>query len=154
VAFFASLLIPVQHPGPKAITSAIITECVIGIMRHELTHGSSAAQELGATNDSFEINRVVAGWLQADTSVSNWVRFSSNSPMVLVDGWGTPLNFVQKSHEDNRYSAALIAITNSLIVWSSGANRSNEFGGGDDIVFDTNGAIRAQTSGFGTQSNQ
>jgi hypothetical protein len=151
-AAIASSCTPVQHPGPKAETSAIITECVIGIMRHESRHRITAGEELGPTNESSEINRVIAGWFQGDTRVSNYVRFSSNSPLLLVDGWGTPLNFVQRSRVDSRYSTGLLAITNSVLVWSSGANLSNEYGNGDDVIFDTNGTIRAQT--LGTVGNQ
>lgn len=154
VAIIASSLIPVQHPGPKSVTRAIITECVIGIMRHELAHGTTAGEELASTNESSAINQVVSGWIRGDTWVSNCLRFSSNSPLLLVDAWGNPLNFVQRSHVDNRYSAALLAITNSVLVWSSGANLSNEYGGGDDIIFDTNGTIDARSLGPGDGSNK
>jgi len=153
VAIIGSLLVPIQHPGPKSVTSAIIAECVIGIMRHELAHGITAAEELGSTNESSAINEVVAGWLRGDAWVSNSLRFSSNSPPLLVDGWGKPLNFVQRSHADDRYSAALLAMTNSVLIWSCGSNLSNEYGRGDDIMFDTNATIRAQTLGLGGGSD-
>jgi hypothetical protein len=53
---------------------------------------------------------------------------------VINDAWGRPLNFMW--HEDavkSNASHALLKKSCSILIWSSGPNGTNEFGGGDDV---------------------
>jgi len=54
----------------------------------------------------------------------------------VLDGWGTPLNVATKEFlVTNSFAAkATFNKTNQIILWSSGPNRRNEFGEGDDMV--------------------
>ena len=48
------------------------------------------------------------------------------------DGWGHPYHIDWRTNLSNRSTAMLRANENSLLIWSSGENGINEYGGGDD----------------------
>jgi len=48
------------------------------------------------------------------------------------DGWGRSYNIDWRTNLFNRPTAMLRANENSLLIWSSGENGINEYGGGDD----------------------
>ena len=53
-----------------------------------------------------------------------------------VDPWGSRLNFQQNNHVDERRAAPgdIDTVTKRLRIWSSGPNRVDENGAGDDIL--------------------
>ncbi|MCD6050404.1 MAG: hypothetical protein K0Q55_1807 [Verrucomicrobia bacterium] len=55
---------------------------------------------------------------------------------TILDGWGNPLNMVRKEilTTNPLANSKLLSKANQIIVWSSGANGKNEYGGGDDVV--------------------
>jgi hypothetical protein len=53
---------------------------------------------------------------------------------VMKDAWGRPLHFMwHRDAGSSNVCSALLKKEYSVLVWSSGANGSNEFGGGDDV---------------------
>jgi hypothetical protein len=90
---------------------------------------------LKKTPDSLSINRTLVKVLRARTN-NLWpmdISYLSNS--VLVDAWGSPLHFSMTNSATNGGLAPLLKFNDRPFVsWSSGPNRINEFGSGDDIL--------------------
>ncbi|HEY3854821.1 MAG TPA: hypothetical protein VGO67_10545 [Verrucomicrobiae bacterium] len=61
----------------------------------------------------------------------------------LSDAWGRPLNFLWSDHaRDAHVCDSLIRKNLPILIWSSGANGSNELGQGDDVIADgSNGGV-------------
>lgn len=55
---------------------------------------------------------------------------------MIQDTWGTVIN-VDYSEQARRWNTVSSNVLNAceIVVWSSGPNRSNEYGGGDDMVW-------------------
>ena len=120
-------------PGPIPVTKFILTQCSAGIRRLESASGQSLKNQLGSITNGVDINHYVAGKLSADTMSSNFLRFSSTGPLLIVDGWGEPLNFAVRASYPDMITPRILWGTNEVAIWSSGPNRSNEFGRGDDV---------------------
>ena len=59
---------------------------------------------------------------------------TSNSVTTLVDGWERPLRVAWRADVLRlNATARVLARTNELLIWSSGKNGIDEFGGGDDV---------------------
>lgn len=58
---------------------------------------------------------------------------------MLTDGWSNSLNLIWRGEATNGVlNRSLLAEDGPVLIWSSGANGSNEYGNGDDL-FITNG---------------
>lgn len=139
-ATVVSLIVRVPGPRPEAKTKATVELILFEIQRHEIATNGSFVPMLGPTTNSIQINRTVAAWIAVDSNVSGRVTLTPDG--IVVDAWGRPLNFKLRSNEDLKISRELLnelkeGDTNDVIVWSSGANGTNEYGSGDD-VFPTN----------------
>jgi hypothetical protein len=133
ICFF---ILPEPGLRPIAKTKAIIELVVFEIKMHENLNKGSFFQLPSETTNSIQMNRVVGTWVAADTNVVGKVNLNPDG--LLVDTWGTPLNFELRSKQNLQISGELLkqAIegeTNGLLVWSSGPNRTNEYGSGDDV---------------------
>lgn len=84
------------------------------IQRYADSNGSEfEARFVGRTNDSVGVAQLLSPFSQSDSPFSNW----------MLDTWSQPLHF-SVSTQDN----ACV-----LTLWSSGENKLNESGSGDDI---------------------
>jgi hypothetical protein len=65
-----------------------------------------------------------------------YIKTSPGNDPVVLDAWDRPLNIVLRSEllQDKAVSDSLRAKTNVVIIWSSGRDGTNEYGGGDDVV--------------------
>jgi hypothetical protein len=73
--------------------------------------------------------------MQSKTFREGYVKVSEGVRPVVLDAWKQPLQMIRKSTlvTLSNVSPRLLSKTNAILIWSSGPNRSNEFGGGDDI---------------------
>mgnify|MGYP006969463314 CR=1 FL=1 len=73
---------------------------------------------------------------QLHTFREGYIKVSEGAQPVVLDAWKQPLQMTAKSNllALTDVSPRLLAKTNTIVIWSSGPNQSNEFGHGDDIV--------------------
>ena len=87
------------------------------------------------TQESDNLNQVFARLTDRDVG-----RYRGASPAYLqggklIDPWGTPYNISWFNDLDARSSArGKPQSQTELVVWSSGPNKTNEYGNGDDVV--------------------
>ena len=74
--------------------------------------------------------------LHSTTFRGGYIEVSDGAEPITLDAWKQPLHIVAKSNllTLSSVSPRLLSKTNAVVVWSSGPNRSNEIGNGDDIV--------------------
>lgn len=74
--------------------------------------------------------------MRSKTFREGYIKMSKGVQPVVLDAWGQPLQIEAKSNlvTLSKVSSQLLSKTNAIVIWSRGPNRSNEFGGGDDIA--------------------
>ena len=86
--------------------------------------------------------------LVANIVDENVAKYGSMSPSylregILVDPWGTPYNVSGYSSLTESLSRkSQMQFECEVFIWSSGPNRSNEYGRGDDVLWDEPVSIR------------
>lgn len=110
-----------ERINPAALTRYTLETC------EELEAKAHKQTEAGLMQDYFD--RIQ----QTDAYKGGYVALDLSTKRIL-DGWGNPLNVVEKEilTTNQLVSQRLSSKTNRIIIWSSGANGRNEYGGGDD----------------------
>lgn len=63
------------------------------------------------------------------------VQTPDGSGRVIVDFWGTPYNTCSLTEQqENHWEKLHGSVISNIVIWSSGPNKKNEFGEGDDVV--------------------
>jgi len=90
--------------------------------------------DLVSQTNSFSINHKLTSCLTAKLDNPRPLKNFDSSGGVFRDAWGTPLHFELTKDATN---PGLLPLANgrsrAFVVWSSGPNRTNEFGFGDDV---------------------
>jgi hypothetical protein len=130
------------RPTPVAVknaqTQSLIQECYYGIETLEAQHKLPLRRILADTQvqDGDLNQRVTRELCEARVVSSSWDRIDTNS-MHIIDYWGTPLLFYWPEDLSGKGASAKLTNYGAIIsVWSAGANGTNEYGNGDDVVLD------------------
>ena len=98
----------------------------------ELAQGAGA--EDGARNALGELCFLMAQKNSADNVIQVVERDDGHHRMI--DGWGREINLLKAEAPEVVESLRLQKnVISNFVIWSSGRNGINEFGGGDDILF-------------------
>lgn len=63
------------------------------------------------------------------------VASSNGDACVIIDRWGTPYNFISiDERQRNNWDALKYSEVSNIVIWSSGPNKTNEYGTNDDVV--------------------
>ena len=136
LSFVATFLTDRVPERKDSFTLHEIAYCFRGIAHLEAEKHKSIQDLLHHLQASLSINQFLAERLVFDTNVGSHLLFSTNKPPTILDAWGSALNFATRTDIDSRMSRKLLETTNSLFIWSSGPNKSNEFGNGDDVILE------------------
>ena len=86
---------------------------------------------LPITNSNAELMKVLTG-----SAMEPFFRLRSNHMVSgeYVDPWGEPYRFQMEKDDDFEITVGTNTFKGNIVVWSSGPNKKNEYGSGDDIV--------------------
>jgi hypothetical protein len=135
-------ILPKIMPTPVAVRNAqaegVIAECYDGIEMLEVKRKMPLRLILAANSaQTGDLNQQITRELyNAKVIGADWDRIDTNT-MHIIDYWGRPLCFSWP--DDIGGKGPLTKLTNTavrIIVWSLGANGTNEYGNGDDVVVD------------------
>ena len=87
--------------------------------------------------DGLAINRAVGELLLANRKWTGLIRAQLVSGDLILDGFGTPIHFAATNCPIRSKLHPTLAqeVRWPYFVWPAGANKSNEFGYGDDIFW-------------------
>jgi hypothetical protein len=73
--------------------------------------------------------------MHSEAAREGYIRIGASPSPQVLDGWGQPFHVVYRTNLVHQPKAppTLLAKTNAVLVWSSGPNKTNEFGNGDDM---------------------
>lgn len=134
ICLWLTLAVYNPNPRPTPVTERILAECWIGMQRLDNDGVNALVRQISNMTNSMDINHLFAVKLSGDRSTSNSLRFSRTEPLLILDGWGDPLNFAVNSNYSAGRILWLLRKTNSVAIWSSGPNGINDYGAGDDVV--------------------
>jgi hypothetical protein len=93
-------------------------------------------QSLERVSGSLGLNRAIGARLRATKDYESLFNGLVAPDGVIYDAWGTPLNFFKTNDVlVSRLSPRLRDRAGRILVWSSGPNRKNEDGYGDDVFY-------------------
>jgi hypothetical protein len=114
--------------NPVALTRHAIAECE----RVE----NEVASEINSGNSPADLKTAFGSMVKRTKAFSEgYIRISDGNQPVVLDAWKRPLQIMTKSNLLTlpNVSSTLLSKTNQMLIWSIGANGSNEFGNGDDV---------------------
>lgn len=113
----------------------------VALTRHAIERCEQIESEVvfGTSNGSLPSDLKAAFGLavmQSKTFHEGYIKVSEGVQPVVLDAWKQPLQMISKSNlmTLSNVSPQLLSKTNAIVIWSSGPNQNNEFGGGDDVV--------------------
>lgn len=137
--FYVVILRPLSYiPPPSPLGKTYHTLKVIeNYVRHFDSVGNTNIKRIlaGAEMESIEINRQIAAELIQGETQKNLeeIKGLDVSKGLFYDGWKMPILFMQTNNADySKLHPSLKHGNPSVIAWSSGENKMNEFGYGDD----------------------
>jgi len=122
-----------RYPAsPKSRTLAIINSVRFGITQMEVRQGIPIVE---LVRHSTNLNETITLLLLRNEIIERKL-VSSNSFICVTDAWGTPLQVMFRNDLKNKANDFVLFRnnTNSVIIWSSGPNKTNEYGRGDDVL--------------------
>jgi hypothetical protein len=141
----ASVVVKSPSPSPSAKTRAIIYECYRGISVLEGESNRPMAEMLSTNIETMNLHQELLAAIKPipERQARHPLPLISNE-RELLDAWGNPINVarVQQMRNKIRDIDQLLPVdpltSNSIVIWSNGANGSNNFGTCDDITFNAN----------------
>lgn len=112
-----------------------------GVTQYKAEYGRLPLVEEGAKDDQRLENKALLDVLQARDPEANprkTVFFETMPTSInngqLVDAWETPLNIAVDANYDGRVQVNGLDVPGDAAVWSSGPNKQDEQGQGDDLA--------------------
>lgn len=124
------------RPTPETKTVATIRQCYFSIGQNK--SGESGAIEFLAAAErkgiglSSAVNALRLNLDLTAQDLTNGTRLLREHSPVL-DGWREPLLVFWVTNLPSRVSPSLLAEHRTVLIWSKGPNRTNDWGHGDDI---------------------
>lgn len=148
IAFFAAIAIVgaaalpfVKQQADATMTNVHCMQLVVAVGAYRAEYNRMPLMEAGAKEDQLVDNKGLLAVLRAQDEEANpkkTVFFETSSASIvkgrLVDGWKEPFHIALDADGDGAVKVGNIDAPVAVAVWSSGPNKQDEEGAGDDVA--------------------
>jgi hypothetical protein len=125
-----------EKQAPRAVTRGRLAVIYRAIRDIENDRHERIDLQLEKTHGSNDLSGKLLKLLEREIQASNMTASNATKEFKL-DGFGNPFNMeLRKNLSSKKISTSLSSSNFELLVWSSGPNGINEFGFGDDVVYE------------------
>ena len=128
------MVVPPARPSPKGKTLAQIRGCYAELRSRNGGESNSLAFMASAEGRGYGLSTALAFIrFNRDLDPNGLTNASREVSQSILDYWRQPLMVSWRSNIVEKAAAKLLDEHPYLIIWSKGANQSNEWGHGDDL---------------------